>query len=304
MDAAPLPDCGAPGGGRAVWIRACDGVRLRLAHWPGRRTLLILPGRTEHIEKYGPLVGELSVAGWGALVVDWRGQGLSDRLGPDPRIGDVADFADYQRDLGAVRDWVARHLPGPLPVLSHSMGGCILMRALAGGWHPPAVALAAPMLGLPLAAHLRAGVRILATLARPLGLDRGYAPQTGPEFGLASMDFAGNKLTGDPEQFARMRRLIADPALHIGGPSLRWTNAALAECRALVALPAPDLPAMIGLGGQDRVIDPAPVRELARRWRGCRYLHYAEARHELLMETPAVRGDFLRQALALFARSV
>ena len=34
---APLSESGAPDNGRASWLQASDGVRLRVAHWPGER---------------------------------------------------------------------------------------------------------------------------------------------------------------------------------------------------------------------------------------------------------------------------
>ena len=37
--------------------------------------MLILPGRTEYVEKFGLVVSDLAATGRGALVVDWRGQG-------------------------------------------------------------------------------------------------------------------------------------------------------------------------------------------------------------------------------------
>lgn len=46
-----------PDGARAVWVQAVDGKRIRLGHYPGgeKGTVLLYPGRTEYIEKYGRL---------------------------------------------------------------------------------------------------------------------------------------------------------------------------------------------------------------------------------------------------------
>ena len=41
----------------AYWVRTVDNIRLRIAHWPissqPARTVFLLQGRTENIEKYG-----------------------------------------------------------------------------------------------------------------------------------------------------------------------------------------------------------------------------------------------------------
>lgn len=305
MSPAPLMACGAPPRGRAFWIRSDDGLRLRIGYWPGSAGhVLILPGRTEYIEKYGLVVADLARHGWGALVLDWRGQGLSERLAPDPLLGHVRDFADYQLDMAAALEAAMALGCGQMPVLAHSMGGCILLRALVDGWRPPAVALCAPMLGLAQNAALRAGMAAMARLSRPLGRDLAYVPGTGPDFGVRATPFDLNDLTRDAAQFARMQaQLVAEPALALGGPSLRWAGTALTEMAALARLPAPDVPAVIALAGNDRIVSNEAIRSRAAGWVGVDFVVYPNAEHELLMERPAVRGDLLARVLALFDRA-
>lgn len=299
-DTAPLGECGAPAGGQAQWLHAADGVRLRLAIWPGERPVLILPGRTEYIEKYGLVVADLAAAGRGALVVDWRGQGLADRVLRDPAKGHIGHFAEYQRDLEAVlgADGVPRQ---PLDWLAHSMGGCTALRGLMRGLPCAMVAFSAPMLGLSQPRSLTTMLSVMGALTGPFGADTGYAPTTGPRFGLPSMDFATNNLTHDPQQFARMKAQIeSNPRLALGGPTLRWMAASLTEMRALAVLPSPRVPALFGLGGDETIVSPEAIRARVARWPGARLAEYPAARHELLMERAEVRTDFLRAALALF----
>ncbi|MEL7258902.1 MAG: alpha/beta hydrolase, partial [Pseudomonadota bacterium] len=83
-----------PEGGVAYWITATDGVRLRLGVWPGNSegisgTVFLFPGRTEYVEKYGKTSIDLSRAGLHVAVIDWRGQGLADRVASDPILGHV-----------------------------------------------------------------------------------------------------------------------------------------------------------------------------------------------------------------------
>jgi lysophospholipase len=46
-----------PEGSSAYWVEATDGIRLRVGVFPtqkqARGTILLFPGRTEYIEKYG-----------------------------------------------------------------------------------------------------------------------------------------------------------------------------------------------------------------------------------------------------------
>ena len=63
----------------AYWVKAKDGVRLRLAHWSPieapKGTIFLLQGRSENIEKYGRTAEKLVEAGYSILAIDWRGQG-------------------------------------------------------------------------------------------------------------------------------------------------------------------------------------------------------------------------------------
>lgn len=300
-EAAPLAECGAPEGGRGLWLDTSDGLRIRVAHWPGPKLALVLPGRTEFIEKYGLVVRDLAAAGWGALVVDWRGQGHSPRAFADTRLGHVGDFAEYQRDLDAVLAFAEGLAPGPLPWLSHSMGGCIALRGLVRGLPCKAAAFSAPMLGLAQSAGQVVALSVVAALARPFGADKGYAPTTDADYGLPKMPFEGNNLTRDAGQYERMRgQILAEPAISLGGPSLRWMGAAIAEMRALKAMESPGVPALFGVGSADAIVSAPLVRERAGRWPGAELAEYPEARHELLMELPEVRDDFVRRVVGLF----
>ena len=99
-DIYPGPDTGL-----AHWIETSDGKRLRVAHWTvegAKGTVLLFPGRTEYVEKYGVIAAEFAKRGLAVMAIDWRGQGLADRMLPDRRIGYVDTFSDYQKDVAAM----------------------------------------------------------------------------------------------------------------------------------------------------------------------------------------------------------
>ena len=304
--AAPLFDdiAGAPPGGQAVWLHAADGVRLRMAFWPGgsRGPVMIFPGRTEVIEKFGRVAADLVQAGHGVFVIDWRGQGLSDRSEPDPLLGHIDDFARFQTDVDAYAGAVADRSDGAVPhVLAHSMGGCIALRALVRGVPARSAAFSAPMWGITMGSMLRRGVRMLRAAGRLARIDRRPVPGAGIEFRLWENPFDNNDLTTDAETYAWMQAQVqARPELRLGAPSVGWLAAALAETVALAALPAPDVPAFCGLGSAEARVDPQAVRLRMATWPGGTLTEYDGAAHELLMERAAVRADFLARTLALF----
>ena len=293
-----------PDGGEAVWLRAADGVRLRAAHWPGgpRGTVVLLPGRTEYIEKYGRAAADLRARGWGTVTLDWRGQGLADRLLSDTMTGHVGQFLDYQRDLQAVLDWVAaRGLPGPLVLMAHSMGGAIGLRTLLGP-HPFAAAVfSAPMWGIRIPVWHRPAAAVVSRLARPLRMQHRYAPTTSNRSYVASVPFEGNLLTGDREMWDWMRAQVQGVAeFALGGPSIGWLRTALDECAALARLPAPRLPADVALGTLERIVEPGPIRHRLATWPGAQLDLMPGVRHEVMMEGAPIRRRFFDRACQLF----
>ncbi|MGP9789810.1 alpha/beta fold hydrolase [Roseinatronobacter sp. NSM] len=306
MKAAPFYSniADAPAGGRVVWGHAEDGTRLRLALWPPgpRGMVAIFPGRTEMVEKYGRVISDLAARGYGAAVIDWRGQGLSDRMAGTPLLGDIPDFAHFQRDVAVLRDLLDTHAPdAPRFVLAHSMGGCIALRALLNGFAARAVSFSAPMWGLPLTGALR---RTITALRPALGLSRldlREVPGAGIEFRLWENPFDNNDLTSDRATYDWMQHQVQScPVLRLGAPSLRWLLAALVETTALATLPAPAIAAYCGLGTRERIVSGDAIETRMSAWPNGRLDMFEGALHELLMEQPKTRADFLNRTCDLF----
>lgn len=304
LEGAELP----PTAPAAFWLRAADGLRLRAAHWPAQKdaagTVLLFTGRTEYLEKYARAARDLTSAGYDVLSVDWRGQGMSDRLLPNPRPGHITDFADYQRDVAALRNLAeGLNLPRPWHMLAHSMGGCIGLRALHDGFPVASAAFSAPMWGInlrPLSPLVALGI---AGAVQRIGLGAKVTPGNGDNSTyVLRAGFDDNVLTSDGLQWAR---LVAEagswPDVTLGGATYDWVRAALAECAALAAMRSPDVPMLVSLGLDEKVVSPPAIRDRAGRWPKGQLLEVPGARHEVLFETPDRRAAFLSAVLALFA---
>jgi lysophospholipase len=294
-----------PADGAAQWIWADDGVRLRAVHWgrgAPKGTVLLFNGRTEYAEKYGRVAGDLLDRGWATLAVDWRGQGLSDRLRPDRALGHVQRFADYQLDVRAlVEHGRALGLPEPWFLLSHSMGGCIGLRSLNEGLPVRAAAFTAPMWGLQMTAALKPVAWSVSSMSRAFALSHLLTPGQEPVSYILRVNFSENTLTSDRGTFEWLRSQVAGvPELGLGGPSLHWLNEALREMWRLMSGPAPRLPALALLGSDELIVDPARVKRRFADWTGARLVTLPAARHEVLMETPQTRGRAIAEIAALF----
>ncbi|RYH02368.1 alpha/beta hydrolase [Salipiger sp. IMCC34102] len=299
-DLAEGPDAGA-----AHWLRTTDNRQIRVGHWVSdadRGTVLLFPGRTEYIEKYGRAAADFRARGYATIAVDWRGQGLAERLLPARATGHVGTFADYQKDVAAMLTH-ARDLglPKPFYLVAHSMGGAIGLRALIEGLPVRAAMFSAPMWGIQMSATLRPAAWALATLARKVGLDTGMAPGQKVESYVNRMTLETNELTSDPEMYDYMiRQLTKAPDLGLGGPSLRWLYEAMAESRHLARLTSPRTPCVTHLGTAETIVDTDRVRARMDRWTGGTLEEIEGAKHEVMMESPQIRARVFDTTCALF----
>jgi lysophospholipase len=208
---APLAD--GPAEARAAWLIAKDGARIRAVHWPlvgAKGTVILMPGRTEYIEKYGRAAADLARRGYACICVDWRGQGLAVRSVADPMTGHVGAFDEFQRDVDALLAWARTEgAVEPLFLIGHSMGGCIGLRALTRELPFQAAAFSAPMWGISMAAWMRPLAPLIAQLSIWAGRAHAYAPTTGGKTYLLSVPFQGNVLTSDAAMWEYKRGLAA-----------------------------------------------------------------------------------------------
>lgn len=298
-----------PPGGAAWWVNTSDDLRIRVALWPARSgsargTVLLFPGRTEYIEKYGQTAAELARRGFATLTIDWRGQGLSDRLLDDPRLGHVAQFSDYQKDVAAMmRAARALDLPRPYFLLGHSMGGAIGLRSAMEGLALQACAFTGPMWGIRISPVMRPVGWAMTRIAPALGFGTSLTPNTSLDYYVLTQEFDGNALTNDGGMYRMMQdQLSAHMELGLGGPTLIWLREALDECLTMAGRASPDVPCITFLGAGETIVDCQAARDRMQIWpRGSLDL-VERARHEVLMETPDIRAYVFDRLETLFTR--
>lgn len=307
MDSAPLYGdiAGGPAGGAAHWLITSDGLRIRVGHWNlegAKGTILIFPGRTEFVEKYGRAAKAFQDRGYASLAIDWRGQGIADRMTPNRGIGHVGEFADYQMDVKATLAHAdALNLPRPYFLLGHSMGGCIGLRSLIEGIDVEAAMFSAPMWGVQMSPPLRPVAWGLSAMSTPLGFDQALAPGQFDESYVLRSEFEENTLTGDAEMFAMLKeQLQTHPDLGLGGPSLRWLNTSLREMHRLSSAPTPNIPCLTYLGTDEAIVDPFRIRSRMADWPDGVLRVIEGGRHEMLMDTPDMRNQMFDETAAFF----
>lgn len=297
-----------PAGGAAHWVTTSDGLRLRVGHWrpQGQETcqgtVFLFPGRTEYIEKYGPAAAELTARGFAVLTIDWRGQGLADRMLDDRRLGHVECFTDFQKDIAAAVQLAQDlELPQPWHLLGHSMGGAIGLHWAMAGAPIATCAFTGPMWGIHISPWLRPVAQLVSDLAPRIGQGARLVPTTAIEPYVHGTNFMDNMLTGDPVMFDMMQtQLRAEPDLNLGGPTINWLGESLRECRLLAARPSPAMPCVTFLGTDEEIVDTPAIHDRMGRWDMGELVMVPKGRHEVLMETPDIRAQVFDRLETLF----
>jgi len=299
IEGAPIPQ-----GGAAEWLTAADGVRIRAALFEpkggidsARGSVILSPGRTEPIEKYYEVIGELQARGFVVATHDWRGQGLSGRDLADPLKGHAKGWRPFLSDFAMVLAEVGVQAPKPWIAMGHSMGGGLTLLALTEGEDRfSAAILSAPMVGILTPGVSPWVVRLLSVVSEAIGLGGRYTfDKRRPIFG---MPFEGNILTHDPQRFDRLQAIFrAVPELRLGDPTWGWVafaTSAIARLSRPGGVERISIPLCIVTAGEDRICNSQAAARLAARAPKGRHVDVPGAYHEIFLETDARRQVFWR----------
>ncbi|MEM7637935.1 MAG: alpha/beta hydrolase [Pseudomonadota bacterium] len=287
-----VPGNPRPEGARIIWFEGVGGRRLRACLSPAtaenpRGTCIVCPGRTEFIEKYFEVARELQERGFAVLIIDWPGQGLSQRLLDDPQKGHIDRFETF---MGALRNGLdaMEELPRPYVSLAHSMGGAIALAAIGQGLvRVEAAAFCAPMWGLPLGRVQRYFIWAM----RVMGRSDDFAQKPGPP-----EKFEENVVTYDEPHWQMNRDLTdAAPELSLGPVTWGWLGASLDIFNRISrpeVLRAIDIPVFVASAADEKLVDNRSHAHVAGHLPKCEHITVDQAMHEILMEKPDKRAQF------------
>lgn len=293
-----IPETPVPPGGEADWFKGADGARLRGAIFtpPGRArgSVVLSPGRSEVIEKYYEVIGDLMARGFVVVIHDWRGQGLSHRMLPDRLKGHAVGFKDFVGDYGALIDHFAPRMPRPWLAVGHSMGGCLTTLALAHGQAKRFVGafLSAPMMGLLTPGRPKGATRTLAWLMARLQGANYILNQPGDPHGSP---FEGNILTHDAGRYARtLAQLKACPEMRLGAGTWSWLDFAFTASAWLkrdARVASLDIPVLALGAGLEALVDNEDQQLIVARMPRGEWRKIPGAYHELFQETDDIRAQ-------------
>jgi lysophospholipase len=279
-----------------------DGWPLRTYVQPAlgtrRGSILWLGGRGDIVEKYIEAIDGWSREGWHVTSFDWRGQGGSGRIGRNPLVGHVDDFAIWIDDLADFYvNWRSRE-DGPHIVMGHSMGGHLVLRALAEKRiNPDKVVLIAPMLGfdtrgLPFSVAVWAA-RVMGWMSSEL--KPAWKSNERPAPPNASRQAF---LTHDTDRYAEeLWWKEKDPTLALGPPSWPWLSAAyrsIAGLNKLGAVEAITTPVLVLCADADQLVSAQAIHGYAKRLPNAKLVAFGnDVAHEILRERDPARDRAL-----------
>jgi lysophospholipase len=302
-----IPDNPLPDGAVAQTVKAPDGAPLRAGFFPAanpRGTVVLVPGWSEFIEKYFETVRDLQSRGLNVAMIDWRGQGLSDR--DSAKTAKWHGYFDtLKEDLRCFTEtYVKPQFSGPYFLMTHSMGGLPGLMLLADGYDGFSRAvLCAPMTRLFPEAQNRVLAFAAATACR-----LGFAANETARQKDHSDIFDGNIFTSDKARHSRFRDLkLAAPDAASTTPTYGWVDAAMKASAAIHMPGALDhikVPVLLVSAGAEQQIDGPDHEIVAASSDMIRLEIIPGALHEIMMERDSIRAlyfkavdDFLAPAL-------
>ncbi len=280
-----------------------DGVTLRYLGIEAEvesAALVFLCGYHECFLKYVELFHDLKDDGLSFYCCDMRGQGFSDHQLADPQIAWVESWEQYVDDFAAFMNDVVMARPHrKVFLLAHSQGGAIAAIYLAR--HHPAVQAAilnAPLVGDRFPPVAKTVVRALDLLGK--GRDRipggkPYAPGT----------LEKDHVTHSPVRH-EIKNALSErhPEICLGDPSNHFVVQLLSlAAAARRAAPSLSVPVLVFKAEDDFYVHPGALDDFCSRLPHGRKVLFPGARHEIFIETDAVRNRAIEEIRGFMMRA-
>jgi len=280
--------------------------------------IVIIPGRSESYLKYQELAYDLDLAGYDSVIIDHRGQGLSQRLVENQWQGYVEKFDDYAKDINQLLN---KELPRLHPkklhkqlILAHSMGGAIALRYLQHYQNNvQSVALSSPMIAIS-----SGGIpNWLAQTIVKSGTKLNHWLSDNPWYFFGQNDsnitpFAENKLMHSKIRYQRFQELYQQrPELQLGGVTFNWLAQALkANVDIFHNVSSITAPVLLMQASEEHIVDNSAQDDFCQQLNqahpkscpGGKPKQILGAYHELFFEIDEHRNTAINAALNWFEK--
>ncbi len=271
-----------------------------------KNCLVILPGRTEPLEKYTEVVYDLLNSDAGAnlnfFLMDHRGQGSSGRMVKNPEVGYVDKFQNYVDDVKTFLNKTVDQAGCEKKfLLAHSLGAGIgYAYATQNPNYFDKMALTSPMLKIQTKPYPYPVARLIVDTSILLGQGGKFAVgQTGFDPNLA---FAANQFTSSPERFVMAMEMFKQiPEAKLGGVSSRWVLQVMKGTKPLRKSYANfKTPLRVFMAGIETYSDTKQMQLLCEKAKDCKSLMLETSKHEILMDRDVNRDPVIKELESFF----
>ena len=271
---------------------------------PTTQPLVIAPGWTEFSLKYMELASDLIQRGFSPVyVLDYRGQGASQRILNDPEKSHVEDFLFYTRDLETfISQKILPHHPKQkLRLIAHSMGAVVaLLYVLSQPNTIQSLVLSAPMLRIKSPEFLQNLALTLSPLFQWLLPQHPFLVSKRVK---SKKFYSKNLISHSAPRYEFNKYLEHHHSFYLRGVTLKWAEEAIKKSR-LVRQKAHKfyVPLLILVSGQDQLVDNKVIEEFCLKAKRGFLIKFPSAKHEILMEKDETRNKAIKSIVEFFKK--
>ncbi len=302
-----------PKGFRFSYFENSRGQQIRYGHAKTTvekplGTMVLGPGYGESGEKFFELMNDLTAAGYNVYVMDWMGQGGSDRKDKnDPhKPYDVPNFMDHHCD--DLHQFATKVIEVPkdqkIGYMGFSMGGHIGTRfAERYNYIFDAMSLNASYFDMNSRGVPRSAVGSVVASFRAVGKGGDYIPGGGP-WSADKHDFKSNRKTSDAERHRRFVELYQNKTdIQLGDFTVDWVGNSMSSLKRVnrkATLKKIITPTHISICGKDKLVSVSAQKRAVKHLFNAASDYYPKSKHEIWIERDAIRSPWLENVKRFF----
>lgn len=297
-----------PEGWRWHFFRNARGMKIRFGSVFPKDSIpdaivVVLPGLSEFGEKYFELARDMLSRNLAFWVIDWAGQGESDRYINGSQKRHAGSYDDDIQDLHQlIQDYIKPSSVHPdvgrigRVMIGHSMGAHIGLRYMQKYSNDfMAAAFSAPLLNIKAVDKLpRKVASLLSSCLAPL--HRSYVSGYGDWPGKERTTPGSSLFSSDAER-DQIHALwqIQRPILQLGHVTYGWVHETLKSCAKISRKTVSSLgtPCYIAYANEEELVSNRAIKKVLSNQPMVTLVSIPDARHEILMEKDAIRDIFL-----------
>ncbi len=281
-----------------------DGKKIRYGHAESKKTargtVIITTGYADFIESYFETINDFLDRGYAVWIMDWQGQGGSERYYKNPQIPAKNAPINNVRDLHQFRHDIVKYDKNkPIFLVSHSMGGQMALHYMKH--HEvdfTAAILAAPFVDTKFTRKGELVAKFLVHLACGVGLGNRRTSKNNNI--VRRIKKVRKSLKKEEPIRMEIHQYFAkkDPSLKIGDPTFYWTRAILKqtkEIRSKASLQSIKTPILFGLFESDLLVSSQAIKRAAKYIPNAKLVKIKDAHHGIWTEREQIRQKWWQQ---------